>query len=60
MKPGNDRRRKEFSLTAAGRKRLLAAYPRWRDVQTRFKQNYGAAEAQALTDLLGRALALQA
>jgi DNA-binding MarR family transcriptional regulator len=60
MEPGADRRRKEFSLTAAGRKRLKLAYPRWREVQVRFKRTYGAAEAQALTDLLGRALALRA
>jgi DNA-binding MarR family transcriptional regulator len=59
MQPGDDRRRKEFSLTDAGRKRLKLAYPRWRDVQLRFKRTYGAAESQALTDLLGRALALR-
>jgi DNA-binding MarR family transcriptional regulator len=55
---GDDRRRKEFSLTAKGRTRLAAAYPRWRDAQLRFKRVYGASESQALTALLGRALAV--
>jgi DNA-binding MarR family transcriptional regulator len=60
MNPGSDRRRKEFGLTPAGRKRLKRAYPRWHEVQLRFKRTYGAAEAQALTELLGRALTLRA
>jgi DNA-binding MarR family transcriptional regulator len=60
VKAGADRRRKEFSLTSAGRALLNAAYPRWHDVQIRFRRAYGAAEAKALTDLLGRALAVQA
>jgi DNA-binding MarR family transcriptional regulator len=59
VQPGADRRRKEFSLTAAGRKRLAQAYPRWREVQLRFKRTYGADEARVLTDLLGRALTLR-
>jgi DNA-binding MarR family transcriptional regulator len=55
---GDDRRRKEFSLTAKGRTRLSAAYPRWREVQQRFKRLYGTAESAALASLLGRALAV--
>ena len=58
VKPGTDRRRKEFSLTAAGRALLARAYPVWRDVQQRFKRSYGSTEAQTLTTLLGRALTL--
>ena len=57
MQPGDDRRRKEFSLTAKGRTRLAAAYPRWRNAQQRFKRVFGAADSAALTALLGRALA---
>jgi DNA-binding MarR family transcriptional regulator len=60
VQPGDDRRRKEFSLTPLGRKRLAQAYPRWREVQVRFKRGYGAAESQALTDLLVRTLTLPA
>ena len=55
---GDDRRRKEFSLSAKGRRRLSAAYPRWREVQQRFKRLYGTAESAALASLLGRALAV--
>jgi DNA-binding MarR family transcriptional regulator len=55
---GGDRRRKEFSLTAKGAARLADAYPRWRNVQQRFKGLYGAPESSALTALLGRALAV--
>jgi DNA-binding MarR family transcriptional regulator len=57
--PGDDRRRKEFSLTPHGRAVLARAYPRWREVQQRFRRGYGAAESKTLTALLGRALALQ-
>jgi DNA-binding MarR family transcriptional regulator len=60
VQPGDDRRRKEFSLTPKGRTRLAAAYPRWRDVQQRFKRRFGAADSAALTALLGRALTVQA
>lgn len=59
VQPGADRRRKEFSLTARGSVRLSAAYPRWREVQQRFRRLYGASESTALTNLLGRALAVQ-
>jgi DNA-binding MarR family transcriptional regulator len=60
VEPGADRRRKEFSLTPKGRTRLAAAYPRWREVQQRFKRLYGAAESTTLAALLGRALAVEA
>jgi DNA-binding MarR family transcriptional regulator len=60
VQPGADRRRKEFSLTPKGRSRLSAAYPRWREVQRRFKRLYGATESTALATLLGRALAVGA
>jgi DNA-binding MarR family transcriptional regulator len=60
VEPGEDRRRKEFSLTAKGRTRLTAAYPRWREVQQRFKRLYGASESTALAAMLGRALAVGA
>jgi DNA-binding MarR family transcriptional regulator len=58
VQPGADRRRKEFSLTAAGRARLGAAYPRWRAAQQRFKKAYGAADARALATLLRKTLTL--
>jgi DNA-binding MarR family transcriptional regulator len=58
VKPGTDRRRKEFSLTAAGRTTLASAYPRWQDVQVKFRRAYGAGDVKTLVDLLGRALAL--
>jgi DNA-binding MarR family transcriptional regulator len=58
VQAGDDRRRKEFSLTAKGAARLTQAYPRWRRVQQRFRGLYGAQEAGALTALLGRALAV--
>ena len=59
VRSGEDRRRKEFSLTPRGSSRLGAAYPRWREVQQRFRRLYGASESAELTNLLGRALAVQ-
>ena len=56
--PGDDRRRREFSLTPKGRARLAAAYPLWRETQQRFKRSYGGAESRSLSQLLGRALAV--
>ena len=58
MATGEDRRRKQFSLTAKGSTRLTAAYPLWRETQQRFKSSYGATESQALASLLGRTLAV--
>ena len=58
VKPGADRRRKEFALTTAGRAVLAAAYPKWHEVQVRFRRAYGANEARQLTALLGRALTI--
>lgn len=55
---GEDRRRKQFSLTAKGSTRLTAAYPLWRHTQQRFKSSYGTAESQALASLLYRTLAV--
>ena len=60
VKPGADRRRKEFTLTSAGRATLAAAYPIWHGVQLKFRRAYGAAEAKTLTTLLGRVFAMQA
>jgi DNA-binding MarR family transcriptional regulator len=57
---GADRRRKEFSITPSGRTTLTAAYPKWQDVQIRFRRAYGATEAKHLTAMLGRVLTLQA
>jgi DNA-binding MarR family transcriptional regulator len=53
---GDDRRRKEFSLTAKGSARLAAAFPLWRETQQRFRRGYGAAESELLTSMLGRTL----
>ena len=55
---GDDRRRKQFSLTAKGSTRLAAAYPRWLETQKRFKSSYGTTESQALASLLYRTLAV--
>jgi DNA-binding MarR family transcriptional regulator len=55
---GDDRRRKQFSLTAKGSTRLTAAYPRWLETQQRFKSSYGTTESQALASLLYRTLAV--
>jgi DNA-binding MarR family transcriptional regulator len=60
VKSGADRRRKEFSITPAGRAALAAAYPKWQDVQIRFRRAYGAREAKDLTAMLGRVLTVQA
>jgi DNA-binding MarR family transcriptional regulator len=53
---GDDRRRKQFSLTAKGSARLAAAYPLWRETQQRFRRSYGAAESELLASMLGRTL----
>ena len=58
VRAGSDRRRKEVALTAKGRKALAAALPRWRAAQRNFKRQYGAGEADALTRLLARTLAV--
>jgi DNA-binding MarR family transcriptional regulator len=60
VKSGADRRRKEFSLTPAGRTALAAAYPKWHDVQIRFRRAFGATDAKTLTALLGRVFAISA
>lgn len=56
VRPGADRRRKEFSLTASGRATLSAAYPCWEAVQIKFRRAYGAGDIKMLTALLGRAI----
>ena len=48
--------RDDFAHIAA----LAAAYPKWQEVQIRFRRAYGASEVKTLTALLGRALRLQA
>ena len=58
MAPGDDRRRKEFSLTAKGRARLAAAYPKWRETQQQFRRQYGSTETQSLTQMLRQTLTI--
>ena len=59
MRSGADRRRKQFSLTAPGRSSLATAYPRWQDVQIKFRRAYGAGDVNSLTALLERALGIE-
>ncbi|HZY18441.1 MAG TPA: MarR family winged helix-turn-helix transcriptional regulator [Ramlibacter sp.] len=47
-----DRRRREVTITAAGRERLAAARPQWRRAQHAFEQHFGAAQAQAMRTML--------
>ena len=39
---------------------LAAAYPKWQDMQVRFRRAYGAGESKALAAMLGRVLTVQA
>jgi DNA-binding MarR family transcriptional regulator len=48
----DDRRRKDLTLTPAGRDKLKAARPHWRRAQAAFEKHFGAEEATALRSLL--------
>ncbi|MBK0393797.1 MarR family winged helix-turn-helix transcriptional regulator [Ramlibacter algicola] len=51
--PGqDDRRRKDLTLTPAGRDKLKAARPHWRSAQASFEKHFGAEDATALRSLL--------
>lgn len=52
--PGCDGRTRGLTLTEAGRARLKAAAPLWRDAQADFETRYGPAEAAALREALAR------
>jgi DNA-binding MarR family transcriptional regulator len=47
-----DRRRKDLTLTPAGRDRLKAARPHWRRAQAAFEKHFGAEDATSLRSLL--------
>lgn len=49
---GADRRRRHVALTAAGRRKLAQATPRWEKVQRRLRDRLGGPRWQALLDLL--------
>jgi DNA-binding MarR family transcriptional regulator len=48
IQAGEDARVREVSLTPAGRDRLAAAYPCWRQAQARVTKNLGAARVDRL------------
>ena len=50
----DDRRVRIVRLTQAGQARLQAALPHWRKAQQEFEAGYGASDAAALRDALGR------
>ena len=52
----HDRRVRRLTLTPAGRQALDAAVPLWTQAQENLAARVGAADAQALNDLLDRAL----
>ncbi len=55
---GPDGRTKSLKLTAAGRKKLAQALPRWQEAQTEFETAFGTAEALALRATLDRVVSL--
>ncbi len=60
VRPGDDLRVREVSLTAKGRKTLDRAYPLWERVQTRLRQQLGDPRLdQLLVDLQATVEALQ-
>ncbi len=55
---GPDGRTKSLKLTAAGRKKLAQALPRWQDAQTEFETAFGTEESAALRAVLHRVVSL--
>jgi DNA-binding MarR family transcriptional regulator len=55
--PGRDGRTRALRLTEAGRARLEAARPYWREGQAAFEASFGAQESEALRALMGRVVA---
>lgn len=55
---GTDRRSRLVTLTTAGRDRLEAARPLWRQAQRRFEQSFGKDAARDLHAVLSRVAAL--
>jgi DNA-binding MarR family transcriptional regulator len=51
---GGDARTRVVQLTAAGRKKVQSAQPRWRQAQAHFESSYGAGAAADLRTALGR------
>ncbi|MDX2852936.1 MarR family winged helix-turn-helix transcriptional regulator [Actinacidiphila glaucinigra] len=52
----SDRRARVVDLTADGQSRMKAALPLWREVQSRFEESFGGAEAARLRAALGAVL----
>ncbi len=60
MRPGDDLRVREVSLTAKGRKTLHRAYPLWKRVQTRLREQLGDSRVdRLLVDLQATVKGLQ-
>lgn len=57
VKPGEDRRTREVTLTDVGRAALAAALPHWRAAQRKIEQTFGA---ERLARLIGELQALTA
>jgi DNA-binding MarR family transcriptional regulator len=55
---GPDGRTKALKLTAAGRKKLAQALPRWQAAQTEFEAAFGTEESAALRAVLDRVVSL--
>ncbi len=55
--PGRDGRTRALALTEAGRARLEAAVPLWREAQEAFETRYGVEDAAALRAALARVAA---
>ena len=56
---GQDRRRREVSLTAKGRRALVEGWKLWRHAQDGFEKALGASRAAELRTLLHRVAALE-
>lgn len=52
--PGEDRRRREVSLTPAGKAKRAEAYPRWLQVQDELTAAFGSTDVSALLEELHR------
>ena len=60
VRPGDDLRVRQVSLTAKGRKALERAYPMWESVQARLREQLGDARVdQMLVDLKATVVGLQ-
>jgi DNA-binding MarR family transcriptional regulator len=54
VKPGEDRREKLLSLSAAGRKKFQQALPHWERAQVALREKVGDETWRVMGDLLGK------